>query len=227
MHQTLVQQYPADVVVFNDARILTTKVNSRPYAALKPIVEGMGLAWQPQHRKIVDSPRYSHMVIPLETSGGVQETLCLPLDRLNGWLFSVNPEKCREDIRETVRMYQEECFSVLYEYFHVGYAANPRAFEEKPVNGEFESRERQKLIEMQKELLDARRELIAYQKAEIEKLKKHPPKRKRLTEAEKQTIFTLREQGRSYSEIAAAVGRVRETVRSFLGRVRRHEEVRP
>ena len=46
----------------------------------------------------------------------------MPLKKLNGWLFSINPEKVRADLREKVIQYQEECFEALYNYWHFGKA---------------------------------------------------------------------------------------------------------
>ena len=67
------------------------------------------------------------MTTPLQTTGGIQEMLCIPLRKLNGWLFSINPSKVREDLRERVVQYQEECFEVLHSYWTKGIAINPRA----------------------------------------------------------------------------------------------------
>ena len=48
--------------------------------------------------------------------------LFLPLKKLNGWLFSINPEKVRADLKDKIIQYQDECFIVLYEYWHKGEA---------------------------------------------------------------------------------------------------------
>lgn len=50
----------------------------------------------------------------------------MPLSKLDGWLFSINPAKVREDKRELVERYQEECFVVLHDYWTKGQATNPR-----------------------------------------------------------------------------------------------------
>lgn len=113
-------------VSFHSNTLLTAEVNDAHYVAMKPIVDGMGLAWQVQHRKIAD-PRYNHMVIPFQTPGGIQEMVCIPITKLNGWLFSINPEKVKSEIREKVIQYQEECFVVLHDYWQKGEAVNPRS----------------------------------------------------------------------------------------------------
>ncbi len=52
--------------------------------------------------------------------------LCLPLEELHGWLFSINSDKVKLEFRDTVILYQKECFKVLYDYWHLGKAENPR-----------------------------------------------------------------------------------------------------
>jgi phage antirepressor YoqD-like protein len=114
------------VTAFYGTPLLTGKIGSDIYAAMKPIAEGMGLDWKGQSKKITTSTRYGHITIPLQTAGGIQEMLCIPLKKLNGWLFSVNAQKVRPVIRETVIRYQEECFQVLHDYWIKGSAENPR-----------------------------------------------------------------------------------------------------
>ncbi|EMK7116092.1 phage antirepressor Ant [Escherichia coli] len=58
--------------------------------------------------------------------GKLRKLLCIPLKKLNGWLFSINPEKVRADIRDKLIQYQEECFSVLHDYWTKGHVVNPR-----------------------------------------------------------------------------------------------------
>jgi phage antirepressor YoqD-like protein len=107
--------------------LLTAQIMKEVYVAMKPIVEGVGLDWKGQSKKISVSSRYGHIKIPLQTAGGIQEMLCIPLKKLNGWLFSVNPQKVRPEIRNTVIRYQEECFQTLHEYWIKGSSENPRA----------------------------------------------------------------------------------------------------
>lgn len=98
------------------------------FVAMKPVVEGMGLSWSRQRKKLQDNSRkYGCGLMAIPSDGGEQDALCIPLTKLNAWLFSVNPEKVRKDIRPNIIRYQEECAFVLYEYWHNGVAANPRA----------------------------------------------------------------------------------------------------
>lgn len=114
---------PATVPFYQNT-LLTAETNGQKYAAMKPIVEGMGLAWQSQQAKIRASKRFDDIVIPLQTPGGIQEMVCIPMQKLNGWLFSVNSDKVKPEIKEKILRYQEECFVVLYDYWHKGAAVN-------------------------------------------------------------------------------------------------------
>jgi hypothetical protein len=43
--------------------------------------------------------------------------LSLPLDYLNGWLFGINVNRVKAEIRERLIPYQKECYRVLAEAF--------------------------------------------------------------------------------------------------------------
>ncbi|MCX5819744.1 MAG: phage antirepressor N-terminal domain-containing protein [Deltaproteobacteria bacterium] len=123
------KQYPVvpASVSFHQNTLLTAEVNGIQYAAMKPIVEGMGIDWRGQQAKIRKSKRFDDISIPLQTTGGIQEMVCMPITKLNGWLFSVNSDKVKPEIREKIHQYQEECFVVLHDYWHKGAAVNDRA----------------------------------------------------------------------------------------------------
>lgn len=69
--------------------------------------------------------------IETPTNGGMQSMLCMPLKKLNGWLFSINPEKVRPDLKDRVIQYQEECFEALYNYWNFGKAERKTTTDER------------------------------------------------------------------------------------------------
>ncbi|RSB29915.1 phage antirepressor N-terminal domain-containing protein [Enterobacter cloacae] len=113
-------------VPFHGTDLYVVSHNGEPYVPMKPIVEGMGLAWQTQHRKL--SERFkkgiTEMVIP--SVGGAQSMICLALRKLAAWLNTISPNKVKPEIRDRVIQYQEECDDVLYEYWTKGQVVNPR-----------------------------------------------------------------------------------------------------
>lgn len=115
-------------VPFNGQQIITAMAAGVAYVAMKPIVENLGLDWPSQHRKLMSSKgkfNHCHMTM-VALDKKLRDVLCIPLKKLNGWLFSINPEKVRADIRDKLIQYQEECFTVLHDYWTKGKAENPR-----------------------------------------------------------------------------------------------------
>ncbi len=105
------------LVNFHGTQIPTVKVGDKIFVAMKPVVENMGLVWHRQSQKIQDSTRYQHKVIPLNTPGGTQKMICIPIEKLNGWLFGVSAEKVHPELKEKVLCYQDECFRVLHDHW--------------------------------------------------------------------------------------------------------------
>lgn len=115
-------------VPFNGQQIITAMAAGVAYVAMKPIVENLGMSWGTQQQKLMkqlDKFNCIHMNM-VAADGKLRKLLCLPLKKLNGWLFSINPEKVRADIRDKLIKYQEECFTVLHDYWTKGKAENPR-----------------------------------------------------------------------------------------------------
>lgn len=121
-------QYPViKEVEFNGDHLTTVRDGDIDYVAMKPVVDAIGLDWKSQHRKLMSQKeKYGCGHIAIPSQGGIQEMLCMPLRKLNGWLFSINPAKVKESIRGKLIAYQEECFAVLHDYWAKGVAVNPR-----------------------------------------------------------------------------------------------------
>ncbi|EJV7804231.1 phage antirepressor Ant [Escherichia coli] len=115
-------------VPFNGQQIITAMAAGVAYVAMKPIVESLGMSWSTQQTKLmkqISKFNCVHMNM-VAADGKLRKLLCLPLKKLNGWLFSINPEKVRADIRDKLIQYQEECFTVLHDYWTKGKAENAR-----------------------------------------------------------------------------------------------------
>ncbi|EPH0828642.1 phage antirepressor N-terminal domain-containing protein [Klebsiella pneumoniae] len=115
-------------VPFNGQQVLTAVAAGVTYVAMRQIVENIGIDWTGQSvklRKMKDKFNCRDISM-VAADGKIRKLLCLPLKKLNGWLFSINPEKVRADIRDKLIQYQEECFTVLHDYWTKGKAENPR-----------------------------------------------------------------------------------------------------
>ncbi|EPL5323457.1 phage antirepressor N-terminal domain-containing protein [Citrobacter freundii] len=115
-------------VPFNGQQIITAVAAGVTYVAMRQIVENIGIDWTGQSvklRKMKDKFNCRDISM-VAADGKLRKLLCLPLKKLNGWLFSINPEKVRADIRDRLIQYQEECFTVLHDYWTKGNAENQR-----------------------------------------------------------------------------------------------------
>ncbi len=103
------------------------------YVPLRPICDLLGLNWSAQTRRLHRDPVLSEEtqgVAVMATPGGKQEMLCLPLDYLNGWLFGINADRVKPELRDRVIRYQRECYRVLSEAFQDGRLTADTSFDE-------------------------------------------------------------------------------------------------
>ncbi len=120
----MTNQITTQTISFYGSDLITLKVEDVIYTAVRPIVEALGLSWGSQSIKL-NKNKEKFNCFDIETVGAdgkIREMLCMPIKKLNGWLFSINPEKVRSDLKEKVICYQEECFEALYNYWHFGKA---------------------------------------------------------------------------------------------------------
>ncbi len=115
-------------VPFHGAHLYIVNHNGEPYTPMKPIVEGMGLDWKSQFRKLNQRFKTCVVEMTIQLPGDTQRRsiTCLALRKLAGWLSTISPNKVRPEIRDKVIQYQEECDDVLYEYWTKGQVINPR-----------------------------------------------------------------------------------------------------
>lgn len=120
-------------VSFHDTTLITFQHDNVIYTAVRPIVEALGMSWGSQSVKLnKNKEKFNCFDIETVGSDGKKRTmLCMPIRKLNGWLFSINPEKVRADLKAKVIQYQEECFEVLHDYWTKGVAFNPRLTSEQ------------------------------------------------------------------------------------------------
>lgn len=109
---------------FLDKEVTLVDNNGVAYVVMREIVEGIGLSWASQSVKL-NQNRTKFNCFDIETVGAdgkKREMLCIPIKKLNGWLFSLNPNKVRVDLKTRLENYQEECFLALWDYWTEGVA---------------------------------------------------------------------------------------------------------
>ena len=100
-------------VPFHGDSLYVVNHNGEPYVPMKPVVEGMGLAWQSQLAKL--RRRFASTIteiVMVAEDGKRRNMVSLPLRKLAGWLQTISPNKVNPKIRDKVIQYQEECDDV-------------------------------------------------------------------------------------------------------------------
>ena len=117
-------------VPFQNTTLYVVDADGEPHVPMKPVVEGMGLDWSSQHAKLKSTHRFATCMVEITTQlpGDDQRrsVACMPLRKLPGWMMTIQPSRLREEIRETVIAYQNECDDVLWAYWTKGKVENPR-----------------------------------------------------------------------------------------------------
>lgn len=105
-------------VMFGDDTLVLADQNGQPYVVMRPLVNAMGLDWRSQHVKITEKFRSTVVEITTVAEDGKPRTMiCLPLRKLPGWLYSINPGKVAPALRAKIVRFQEECDEVLWRHW--------------------------------------------------------------------------------------------------------------
>lgn len=99
------------------------------FVALKPIVESMGMSWSGQFERVKRDAILAEGIRVMRTPfarGGDQEAICLKIDLINGWLFTIDDSRIKDEaVRDRVLLYKRECYSVLHRHFYRGGMEKP------------------------------------------------------------------------------------------------------
>lgn len=108
-------------VNFRQDTLFAVERDDGMYVAVKPIVQALGLDWKAQHRRMSDDAIFSEgmVTMTIPSVGGAQETTCLKMDLIHGWLLTIDESRVKnEEIRQRVLVYKRECYKVLFDHFY-------------------------------------------------------------------------------------------------------------
>lgn len=108
------------VKIENGTVIECPVVDNERYVAVKPVCEILGVDYKTQTEVIKTHPLFASVMglIPTTGADGKQyEMLCISLKRFFGWIFTIHPNKIKEENRENLMKYQTLICDVLYEKF--------------------------------------------------------------------------------------------------------------
>jgi len=108
-----------ETIQFHNQQLIVLNHQNKPYIAMKPVCENIGLDWEAQRQRIKRHHVLSKgaFMIKVPSKGGEQQYLCLPISMINGWLFGIDTNRVKPEIRQKLEQYQLECFDVLYNHF--------------------------------------------------------------------------------------------------------------
>ena len=93
------------------------KLGHRCWVSVKKVCENLGIDFSGQYKKLKsEADSYEAKFIDVKTNGGVQKVFCIPLSKLNGWLFTINPNRVKPETKEKLIAYKKEAFEVLYDH---------------------------------------------------------------------------------------------------------------
>lgn len=153
--KTIIRVNGVDIVATSDELI-----------PIRPICDALGISYERQYRKVNESEDLGSVVALRATTGadGKQyEMVCLPIEFIYGWLFTINPDNVKEEAREKVRRYRMECYHALYLYFH-------RPMERMDEQNRLE-RESLHIIDRATAQIDELKKLVAGERRKLEKIR--------------------------------------------------------
>lgn len=108
------------ISIINGSEISAVKHNGEIYVPVKPICQAIGVDPEAQRQRINRHYILNSVAFTLKATGAdgkSYEMLCLPLEFIYGWLFTIDANLVAEDRREAVAEYQRECYETLYRHF--------------------------------------------------------------------------------------------------------------
>ena len=126
------------VVFYDDELIAIRADDDQIYVSLRHLCDSIGVARQPQVRRIKDhhvlSKGYTGGTIMIPPGkrggGGRQRAGMLRVDLVPLWLSGIDTKRVKDEIREKLEKYQEEVAKVLWEAFQEGRLTSTPSFDE-------------------------------------------------------------------------------------------------
>lgn len=147
--------------MINDISLQVVADDREQLVAVKPVCEILGVDAKSQREKIDEHPLFSSVRVLSPSTGAdgkTYEMVCLPLRYFPSWLFSINPNNVKEDIRENLLEYQKKCNDILYDYFFS--------------RAEF-AQKKEKVVAKAKELFDEKTETFKEARDEMKEAEKN------------------------------------------------------
>ena len=108
------------VAKVNEVSIISLEEGRGKLIPIRPICDALGVSMQKQLEKIKEDEDLTSTVtlrVMVAADGKDREMVCLPIEFVFGWLFTINPKNVKPEAQAAVRQYRMQCYKALYEYF--------------------------------------------------------------------------------------------------------------
>ena len=105
-------------VSFHGNTLFLIPHKGEPFTPMRPIVEGMGMDWASQYRKLsTNKERWVVVMLTTTVEGQRKEVVCMPVRKLPAYLGTISPAKVRPELKDRIITYQNECDNVLWKHW--------------------------------------------------------------------------------------------------------------
>lgn len=109
-----------EIIEFKKTELYCPVDNEQIYVAIKPICEAIGIDSDAQNRRIKRDEILSQLRSLVTATGRDNKTyemVCLPLQYIFGWLFTIESSQVKKSAKQSILDYKKECYDVLYNHF--------------------------------------------------------------------------------------------------------------
>ena len=139
MEQALTVVEQKEVEFYGDTIVAVRVGEGGVYVPIRPICDLLGVDWSAQRQRlrrdaVLADLTMSVVVTTTDIAADSRrprssELLALPLDYISGFLFGINADRVKPEVRERLIQYQRECYRVLAEAFTEGRLTAEPSFE--------------------------------------------------------------------------------------------------
>ena len=121
-----------EVVFYEDTIVAVRLDDGDVYVPIRPICDNLGVTLAGQRERINRDPVLAEMAtsVSVTLTQQARGMICLPLKFIPGWLFGINANRVKPELRERIIRYQRECYDVLAEAFIEGRLTADANFED-------------------------------------------------------------------------------------------------
>lgn len=108
------------IITVNEKEIIIATLNNEKYVAIKPICGAIGVDFQTQLSKIKEDEILSQLYRLRPITGSDEKVYkmgTIPLKYVFGWLFTINPNNVKPEIKENLIDYKKQCYEALFDTF--------------------------------------------------------------------------------------------------------------